>query len=161
MWKILQEMGISDHLTCLLKICMEVKKQQLELDMEQQTGSKSGKQSIKAAYCHPSYVTYIQSTSWEILGWKKHKLESRLLGEISITSDMHMLLLLSHFSQVWFCATPGSPIPGILQARTLEWVAISFSRGSSWPRDPTPFSCIAGRFFTIKPPVEAIYRQIT
>ena len=72
------------------EICMQVKKQQLELDMEQQTGSKSGKEYVKAAYCHPAYLTYIQSTSWEMLGWVKHKLESRLPGEISITSDMQM-----------------------------------------------------------------------
>ena len=70
--------------------CMQVKKQQLELDMEQQTGSKSGKEYIKAVYCHPAYLTSTQSTSWETLGWMKHKLESRLLGEISITSDMQM-----------------------------------------------------------------------
>ena len=69
---------------------MQVKKQQLELDMEQQTGSKSGKEYIKAVYCHPAYLTYMQSTSWEMLDWMKHKLESRLPGEISITSDMQM-----------------------------------------------------------------------
>ena len=60
---------------------MQVRKQQLELDMEQQTGSKLGKQYVKAVYCHSAYLTYMQSTSWETLGWKKHKLESRLLGE--------------------------------------------------------------------------------
>ena len=69
---------------------MQVKKQQLELDMEQQVGSKSGKEYVKAVYCHPAYLTYMQSTSCEMLGWKKHKLESRLLGEISITSDMQI-----------------------------------------------------------------------
>ena len=64
LWKILKEMGIPDHLTCLLReICMQVKKQQLELDMEQQTGSKLGKEYIKAVYCHPAYLTYMQSTS--------------------------------------------------------------------------------------------------
>ena len=63
---------------------------QLELDMEQQTGSKSEKEYVKAEYCHPAYLTSMQSTSWEMLGWMKHKLESRLLGEISITSDMQM-----------------------------------------------------------------------
>ena len=72
------------------EICMQIKKQQLELDMEQQTSSKSGKEYIKAVYCHPPYLTSMQSTSWETLGWMKHKLESRLLGEISITSDMQM-----------------------------------------------------------------------
>ena len=58
------------------EICKQVKKQQLEVDMEQQTGSKSGKEYIKAVYCHPAYLTSMQSTSWEMLGWKKHKLES-------------------------------------------------------------------------------------
>ena len=72
------------------EIYMQVRKQQLELDMEQQTGSKSGKEYVKAVYCHPAYITSIQSTSWKILDWMKHKLESRLLGEISIMSDMQM-----------------------------------------------------------------------
>ena len=72
------------------EICMQVRKQQLELDMEQQTGSKLGKEYVKAVYCHPDYLTYIQSTSWEMPGWMKHRLESRLPGEISITSDMQM-----------------------------------------------------------------------
>ena len=72
------------------EICMQVRKQQLELDMEQQTHSKTGKEYIKAVYCHPAYLTYMQSTSWEILDWIKHKLESRFPGEISITSDMQM-----------------------------------------------------------------------
>ena len=69
---------------------MQVKKQQLELDMEQQTGSKLGKEYVKAVYCYAAYLIYMQSTSWEMLGWMKHKLESRLPGEISITSDMQM-----------------------------------------------------------------------
>ena len=72
------------------EICIQVRKQQLELDMEQQTGSKLEKEYVKAVYCHPAYLTYMQSTSWETLGWKKHKLESRLPGEISINSDMQM-----------------------------------------------------------------------
>ena len=61
---------------------MQVRKQQLEPDMEQQTGSKLVKEYIQAVYCHPAYLTYMQSISWEMLGWMKHKLESRLLGEI-------------------------------------------------------------------------------
>ena len=72
------------------EICIQVKKQQLEPDMEQETGSKLVKEYIKAVYCHPAYLTYMQSTSSKMLGWMKHKLESRLLGEISITSDMQM-----------------------------------------------------------------------
>ena len=71
---------------------MQVKKQHLELDMEQWTGSKLGKEDIKAVYCYPAYLTYMQNTLCQILGWMKHKLESRLLGEISITSDMQMTL---------------------------------------------------------------------
>ena len=73
-----------------IEICMQVRKQQLELDMEQQTDSKLVKESVKAVYCHPAYLTYMQSTSWETLDWKKHKLESRLPGDILITSDMQM-----------------------------------------------------------------------
>ena len=73
------------------EICMYVKKQQLEPDTEQQTSSKLGKEQVKAVYCHPAYLTSMQSTSCEMLGWMTHKLESRLPGEISITSDMQML----------------------------------------------------------------------
>ena len=69
---------------------MQVKKQQLELDMEQRTGSKLGKEYIKAVYCHPVYLTYMQSTLCEMPDWVKHKLESRLPGEISITSGIQM-----------------------------------------------------------------------
>ena len=73
---------------------MQVKEQQLEPDMEQQTDSKQGKDYVKAVYCHPAYLTYMQSTSCEMPGWMKHKLESRFPEEISITSDMQMTLLL-------------------------------------------------------------------
>ena len=69
---------------------MQVKKQQLELDLEQWNGSNLGKEYVTAVYCHLAYLTYMQSISCEILGRMKHKLESRLLGEISITSDMQM-----------------------------------------------------------------------
>ena len=69
---------------------MQVRKQQLELDIEEQTRSKSGKEYIKAIYCHFAYLTYMQSASFEMLGWMKYKLESRLPGEISITSGMQM-----------------------------------------------------------------------
>ena len=68
---------------------MQLKKQQLQLDMEQ-SGSKYGKENVKAVYCHPAYLTYAQSTSYEMPGWTTHKLESRLWGEISITSDMRV-----------------------------------------------------------------------
>ena len=69
---------------------MQVKKQQLELHLEQWTGSKLGKEYMKAVYCQPAHLTYMQSTSYEMLGWMKHKLESRLPEEISITLDMQM-----------------------------------------------------------------------
>ena len=69
---------------------MQVKKQQLEPDMEQQTGSKLGKEYVKSIYCHPAYLTYMQSKSFEMPDWMKDKLESRLLEKISITSDMQM-----------------------------------------------------------------------
>ena len=67
---------------------MQVKKQQLELDMEQQTGSKLGKEYVKAVYCHPAYLTYAEYT---VLGWMKHKLETRLPGEIAIITDLQMI----------------------------------------------------------------------
>ena len=88
-WKILRW----EYWTTLPASCetgMQVKKQQLEPDMEQWTGSKLGKEYVKAVHCHPAYLTYIQSTSWKMPDWMKHKLESRSLGEISITSDVHM-----------------------------------------------------------------------
>ena len=90
LWNTLKEMGIPDHLTISWETCMQVKKQQSESDMEQQTGSKLGKEYIKAVYCLPVYLTYTQSTwqNGEMMGWMNHKLESRLPGEISITSGM-------------------------------------------------------------------------
>ena len=82
-WNILKEMGIPDQLTCILRNLLQVKKQQLEPHMEQLTGSKLGKEYIKAVYCHPVYLNYMQGTSCEMLGWMSYKLESRLLGEIN------------------------------------------------------------------------------
>ena len=73
-----------------IHVCVQVKKQELEPDMEQRTGSKMGKEYVRAVYCHLAYLTYIQSISCEMPGWMKHKLESRWLGETSITSDMQM-----------------------------------------------------------------------
>ena len=86
LWKILKEMGIPDHLTCLLRN-LYTGQEVTEPDMEQQTGSKSGKESIKAVYCHPGFLTFMQSTSCEMPDCMNHILESRLLGEIAITSD--------------------------------------------------------------------------
>ena len=92
LWKILRD-GISDHLISHLRNLyagQEAGQEQLEPDTEQQTGSKSGKEYVKAVYCHPVYLTYMKSTSCKMPGWMKHKLESRLLGEISITSETEM-----------------------------------------------------------------------
>ena len=91
LWKFLNRWEYQTTLPASWEICMQVKKQQLELDMEQWTGCKLGKEFVKAVYCHPAYLTYMQSTSWETLGWRKHKLESKWPGEISITSDMQMI----------------------------------------------------------------------
>ena len=90
LWKFFKRWEYQTALLASWEICMQVKEQQLELDMEQQTSSVSGKEYVKAVYCHPAILTSMQSTSWETLGWMKHKLESRLPGEISITSDMQM-----------------------------------------------------------------------
>ena len=92
LWKILKQTGLPDQLTCLLKKKknMYAGQEAAELDMEQRAGSKLGKEYVKAVYCHLAYLTHMQSTSCEMPGWMKLKLESRLLGEISITSDMQM-----------------------------------------------------------------------
>ena len=82
-----------EYQTTLPASCTQVKKQQLEMDMEQQTSSKLGKEYAKAIYCHLAYLTYMQSTSCEMPGWMTHKLELRLLGEISTTSDKQMIPL--------------------------------------------------------------------
>ena len=87
LWKILEEMTIPDHPASSCEICMRVKKQQLEPDVEQWTGSQSGKESDRAVPCLPVSLTSVQSTSCEMLGWMNHQLESRLPGEISTTSD--------------------------------------------------------------------------
>ena len=105
---------------------MQVRKQQLELDMEQQTGSKQEKEYVKAVHCHPDYLTFMQSTSWETLDWKKQKLESKLPGEISITSDMQMtppLWLLEENLSVFLLT---KHIGGIRWKMTIAtWVQIS------------------------------------
>ena len=88
--KFLKRWEYQTTLPAFWEICMQVKKPQLEPDMEKWTGSKLGKEYVKAVYCHPAYLTCMQSTSWETLRWMKHKLESRLPGEISITSNMQM-----------------------------------------------------------------------
>ena len=87
-------MGITDHLTRLLRNLYAGQEAIVKLNMEQQTGSKWEKEYVKAVYCHHANLTYMQSVSGETLCWMKQKLESRLLGEISITSDMQMTPLL-------------------------------------------------------------------
>ena len=89
LWKILQEMGVPEHLTCILRN-LYADQEATELNLEQQTGSKLGKEYVKAVYCHPAYLTLMKCISCKIPGWMNHKLESRLPGEISITSDMQM-----------------------------------------------------------------------
>ena len=91
-WKILQEMRVSDHLICLLRN-LYAGQEETESGMEQWTGPKLGKKYIKAVYCDPAYLTYMQSTSGKMLDWMKHMLESGLPGEISITSDMQTTLM--------------------------------------------------------------------
>ena len=92
------------------EICRKVKKQQLELDMEQQTCSKSGKKYIKAVYCHPAYLTYMQSTSWETLGWRKHKPESNcqhLLDhqKSKRVPEKHLFLVYRLCQSLWLCGS--------------------------------------------------------
>ena len=90
LWKILQKMGIPDHLTCLLRNLYVVQEATVRSGHGATDWFQMGKESIKAVYCHSAYLTYMQSTSCEMPGWMKHKLESRLLGEISVTSDTQM-----------------------------------------------------------------------
>ena len=90
LWKILKEMEIPDYLTCLLRNLYAGQEATVRPDMKQRTGSKLGKEYVKTVCCHPAYLTYMQSTSCDMPDWMKYKLESRLLGEISITSDMQM-----------------------------------------------------------------------
>ena len=94
LWKIFKEMGIPDHLTCLLRNLYAGQEVTVRTGHGTKDWFQIGKGGIKAVYCHPAYLSYMQSTSCEMLGWKKHKLESRLPGEISITSDMQMIPLL-------------------------------------------------------------------
>ena len=91
LWKIFKEMGIPDHLTCFL-INLYAGQEATVRTLHRTTGSKLGKE-YEAVYCQPAYLTYMQSTSCEMLGWISHKLESRLQGEISMTSDMQMIPL--------------------------------------------------------------------
>ena len=93
LWKVLKEMGIPDHLTCLLRNLYVGQEAIVRTRYGQWTDSKLGKEYVKVVYCQPVYLTYMQSTSCKMLGWMKHRLESRLPGEISTTSDIQMIPL--------------------------------------------------------------------
>ena len=84
-------MGIPDHLTCILRNLYAGQETTVKLDMKQWTGSKVEKEYVKAVYCQPAYLIYMHSTSCDIPGWMKHKLESRFQGEMSIISDIQMI----------------------------------------------------------------------
>ena len=90
LWKILKEMGLLDHLTCLLRNLYAGQKATVRTAHGTTGWFQIGKAVRQAVYCHTAYITYMQSTSWEMLDWVKHKLESRLPGDLSITSDMQM-----------------------------------------------------------------------
>ena len=90
-WKVLKDMGIPDHLTCLLRNLYAGQEATVRTTLGMTAGSKSGKEYVKAVYCHPAYLIYMQTTSCEMPGWMKHKLELRFPGEISITSDTQMI----------------------------------------------------------------------
>ena len=156
LWKILQEMGIPDYLSASCETYMQVKKQQLELDMKQQTCSKLGKEYVKAVYYHPVYLTYIQSESSSVVSdsLQPHELYSLWnspgqntgVGSLSLLQGIFPIKgsnpILPHCRQILYqLSRKGSP-------RILEWVAYRFSSGSSRPRNRTGVSCIAGRFFT-------------
>ena len=105
LWKILKEIGIPDHLTCLLRNLYAGQEATVRAGHGTTDWFQIEKEYVKAVYCHPAYLTYMRSTSGEMLGWKKFKLESKLPGKISITSDIQMLLLLL-LSRVRLCVTP-------------------------------------------------------
>ena len=92
LWKILKDIGVPDHFTCLLRKLYASQEATVRTKIEKWTASKLGKEYDTAVYCHPVYLTYMQSTLCEMPGWMNHNLESRLLGEVSITSDMQMML---------------------------------------------------------------------
>ena len=93
LWEILKEIGIPDHFTYLLRNLYAGQEATVSTGHGTRTGSKLGKECIKAVYYHPAYLTYMQSTSCEMPDWIKHRLESRLLGEISVTSDLQITLM--------------------------------------------------------------------
>ena len=133
------------------EIHMQVKKQQLELDVEQQTGSKLGREYVKAVLCHPACLTCMQSISWEMLGWRKHKLESRLPGEISVALDMQIIpplwqKVMAPHSSTLAWKIPWTEEPGRLQSMGSlrvghDWVT-SLSRIGEGNGNPLQCSCL-------------------
>ena len=122
--------------------CMQVKKQQ-NLTWNNWLVPNWERSMTSLYICHPAYLTYMQSTSYKMPGWMNHKLDSRLESERKVAQSCPTLC------NSMDCSLPGSSLHGILQARVLEWVAISFSWGSSWPRDQTQVSRIPGRHFNL------------
>ena len=116
------------------EIFIQIRKQQLELDMEQQTGSKQEKEYVKPVYCHRAYVTYMHSTSWEMLSWMKHKMESRLLREISITSDTQMTIWCCHLHicRCWHIKCIKMQMLVIWSLVSLTFLKPAWISGSSW-----------------------------
>ena len=139
-WKILKEMGIPNHLTCLLRNLYAGQKATVRTGHGTTDWFQIGKEVLQGCILSPCLLTYMPSTSWETLGWNKHKLESRLPAAAA-KSLQSCLTLCGPMD----CSLPGSSIHGIFQARVLEWVAISFSRVSSWPRDRTQVSRIVSK----------------
>ena len=134
----------------MFKLVFE-KAEEPEIKLPTSVGSSKKQESSRktsiSVYCHPAYLTYMQSTSWETLGWRKHKLEWRLL-EVK-WSEVKWSQSCPTLCDPMDCSLPGSSVHGILQARILEWASIPFSRGSSQPRARTQVFCITSRFFTI------------
>ena len=135
-------MGIPDHLTCFQRNLYEGQEATVRTRHGTTDWFKIGKGIHKAVYCHLAYLTSMQRTAWEMLGWMNHKLESRLPGE------KYQQPQICRWSLSWQKLKRQCTLHGILQAR-IEWVAVSFSRGSSQPREWTQVSHIAGRLFTI------------
>ena len=123
LWKILKEMGIPDHLTCLLRNLYTGQEATVRTWQETTDWFQIGKGVLQGWYCHPAYWTSMQSTPWEMLGWNKHKLESRLPAAAA-KSLQSCLTLCGPMD----CSLPGSSIHGSSQARVLEWVATAFSK---------------------------------
>ena len=123
LWKILKQIGIAGHFTYLLWNLYAGQEATVRTRHEQQTGSKLGKEYIKGVHCHPAHLTYMQSTSWETPSWMNYKLESRLPGEISTTSDMQVIPLLW---QNW--RGTKEPLDGDERGERKSWLKTQYSK---------------------------------